>query len=232
VEDPKAVHVDLGRQEMCVEEIGEQTTLNHITLPKMTQRSTPKGPHLCCLTCKIPEQKAICAVSCEDCKEIRDKEWIYNISYTPMASLDTNPAFVYAIQATPPAGKAITPPGPPAVAATQEEKTAETTERTAVPTNLLTNTEERRDGGLRNQGKMRQTRVFLDSGCLTGSYIKEELARKLASTRSSYFIPHVTKVCGAFGGCELSTRKLNVHLSVTCGNVTKIFETQLKAFAL
>ena len=75
---------------------------------------------------------------------------------------------------------------------------------------------------------MRPTRVFLDGGCLTGSYIKEELARKLASTRSTYFIPHVTKVCGAFGGCELSTRKLNVHLSVTCGKVTKNFETLLK----
>jgi hypothetical protein len=107
---------------MCVEEIGEQTTLNHITLPKLTQRITPQGPHLCCLTCKIPEQRAICAVVCGDCKEIRDKEWIYNISYTPMASLDTNPAFVYAIQATPPTEEATTPPGPPTVAATQGEK--------------------------------------------------------------------------------------------------------------
>ena len=137
----------MGCEEMCVEEIGEQTTLNHITLPKIKQRSTPQGPHLCCLTCKIPEQRAICAVVCGDCKEIRDKEWIYNISYTPMASLDTNPAFVYAIQATPPTEKAITPPGPPAVAATLGEKTAGTTERTAAPTNLPTNTERRRDGG-------------------------------------------------------------------------------------
>jgi hypothetical protein len=200
VEDPKAVHGDLGVQEMCVEDIGEQTTLKHKTLPKHSYICTPSGPHLCCLTCKIPEQRTICAVVYEDCKEIKNKKLIYISSLIPQRPVLTQPCFVYAIQPTPPTEEAITPPGPPAVAATQGEKTAGTTERTAAPTNLLKNTERRRDGGLRNQGKMRPTRVFLDSGCLTGSYIKEELARKLASTCSSYFIPHVTKVCGAFGG--------------------------------
>ena len=43
-----------------------------------------------------------------------------------------------------------------------------------------------------------------------------------------FFIPHVAKICGTIGGCELSTRKLNVHLAISCGNLIKNCETQLK----
>jgi hypothetical protein len=49
-----------------------------------------------------------------------------------------------------------------------------------------------------------------------------------ASTKSVFFTPHVTKVCGAFGGCELSTRTVNVFIQLPNDNVIKEFETQLK----
>jgi hypothetical protein len=57
------------------------------------------------------------------------------------------------------------------------------------------------------------------------SYIREEVARRLANTRSNFFAPYITKVCGAFGGCELSTRIITVEIEFLNEGVTKKFET-------
>ena len=39
---------------------------------------------------------------------------------------------------------------------------------------------------------------------------------------------HVTKVCGAFGGCEISTKQVRVRIVIHYDNVIKDFETYLK----
>ena len=78
-----------------------------------------------------------------------------------------------------------------------------------------------REKANRERGRSRTAQVFLDSGCLTGSYIREEVARRLANARSSCFTPYITKVCGAFGGCELSTRIITVEIEILNEGVTK-----------
>jgi hypothetical protein len=101
-----------------------------------------------------------------------------------------------------------------------------TTERGSVE-RISPRTSERKKAN-RERGRSRTAQVFLDSGCLTGSYIREEVARRLANTRSNFFTPQITKVCGAFGGCELSTRIITVEIEFLNEDVTKKFETKLK----
>ena len=171
--------------------------------------------------------------TCDTCLASSDRDWINAISDHHLLSLDTNPALVYALQPPNPTELATARPPPAGVEAKPSEDDAPATtkgngqpERSAQPEENQRTRE--KEGVDRDRGRSFTTSVFLDSGCLSGSYIKEELAKKLASHKPSYFIPQVTRVCGAFGGCELSTRKLLVHIALTCQTVTKQFELELK----
>ena len=46
--------------------------------------------------------------------------------------------------------------------------------------------------------------IFLEGGFIAGDYIREEIANKLARRLPHYFTHAITKVCGAFGECQLS----------------------------
>ena len=69
---------------------------------------------------------------------------------------------------------------------------------------------------------------FLDSGCIAGNYIREDLATKLARKVPHYFIPAVTNVCGAFGDCQLSKKKLLVNVQILEDGSTKEFNSEFK----
>ena len=69
---------------------------------------------------------------------------------------------------------------------------------------------------------IRETQVFLDSGCLGNSYIREDIAHKIAKHKPQLFIPCITNVCGAFGQCELSKTKLLVNISMICKSINKV----------
>jgi hypothetical protein len=137
---------------------------------------------------------------------------------------DTNHALVHALQPLPLTGVVNAIPGLPAVEAVKKG----THPNTAATEKKTSRSGRESEGGNKDDGNTHPAQVFLDSGCLTGSYIKEELAKRLTRNKTSYFIPCITKVCGAFGGCELSTRKLQVHIAMPCVNLIKNFQVELK----
>ena len=69
---------------------------------------------------------------------------------------------------------------------------------------------------------IREAQVFLDSGCLGSSYIREDIAHKIAKHKPQLFIPCITNVCGAFGQCELSKTKLLVNISMIGKSINKV----------
>jgi hypothetical protein len=174
-----------------------------------------------------------CGNNCEDCESKKDTEWILELSSHTQSNTYTIPALVNALQPTSRTEQVTDhpfhleaeafPPGSDASATSLEHATTErgNVEQTSPKTS-------EREKANRERGRSRTAQVFLDSGCLTGSYIREEVARRLANARSSCFTPYVTKVCGAFGGCELSTRIITVEIEILNKGVNKKFETNLK----
>ena len=159
------------------------------------------------------------ASTCGTCKCNPDLDWILELSTDTISNNDTIPAVVHALQPTSPKEGVIGRPFHREAGQTPTERNAPETS----PRNVHTAREDEgrisqrisgEEKANREKGRSQTAHVFLDSGCLTGSYITEELARKLASTKSIFFTPHVTRVCGAFGGCELSTRTLNVVIEL------------------
>ena len=171
-----------------------------------------------------------CTTNCEDCESKKDTEWILEISLHPLSNTDTILALVNALQPTLRKGQVTDRPFHPEAGASPTESDAPTTTLDHATTErgsgeqISPRTNEREKAN-RERGRSRTAHVFLDSGCLTGSYIREEVARRLANTRSNFYTPHITKVCGAFGGCELSTRIINVEIEFLNDGVTKKFET-------
>ena len=170
--------------------------------------------------------------TCESCQEKHDQEWIFQTTEHTNVNHDTNQAFVYALQPPSPMEQATDRPF-------HQEAGADPTEGNALLTNQgdaqtergsatkgVTKTKEKVKAN-RDRGRSRTAQVFLDSGCLTGSYIREDLAKKL-NEKHTFFVPQITRVCGAFGGCELSTRKLHVFIEMACCNLIKKFEVELK----
>ena len=70
--------------------------------------------------------------------------------------------------------------------------------------------------------------VFLDSGCLGGDYIREDVARYLIRNNVDFFEPCNSCVCGAFGTCVNSIFKLRVIFQMFNVNKYKKFTTSLK----
>jgi hypothetical protein len=70
--------------------------------------------------------------------------------------------------------------------------------------------------------------IFLDSGCIAGNYIREQLANKLARKLPHCFIPAITNVCGAFGDCQLSKKKLLLNVQILEDDSTKEFNSEFK----
>jgi len=100
-------------------------------------------------------------------------------------SLDTSPTLVYALPPPPPTAQATARPPPAGVEASllegnvpKDSKGDVQPERSGQPAEDLRTRE--KAGVNRDGGRSHTTSVFLDSGCLSGSYIKEELAKKLA----------------------------------------------------
>ena len=70
--------------------------------------------------------------------------------------------------------------------------------------------------------------IFLDSGCIAGNYIREDVAIKLARKLPHYFTHAITNVCGAFGECQLSKKTLNVRVKIFEDDSPKVFVTTFK----
>ena len=76
--------------------------------------------------------------------------------------------------------------------------------------------------------KSSPVRIFLDSGCLAGNYIREDIAHMLAKGHPNFFTPVITNVCGAFGECQLSKKTLNVKVKIFEDDSSKVFVTTFK----
>jgi len=82
--------------------------------------------------------------------------------------------------------------------------------------------------GNARHAKTIEAQIFLDSGAIGGSYIREDVANALAKHNPDLFQPCITNVCGAFGQCQLSTRKIAITFSLINNNENKIFTADLK----
>ena len=133
---------------------------------------------------------------------------LYTLSHDSTTSDDTSPALISAVLKQENATEIAE--GPASVSRTKRT-------RLEGPTTTLT-----------PQVKIIETEVFLDSGCLGSSYIREDVAHAIAKHKPHLFTPCITNVCGAFGQCELSKKKMFVKLSILCNDVSKVFITELK----
>ena len=70
--------------------------------------------------------------------------------------------------------------------------------------------------------------IFLDSGCIAGNYIREDVAIKLARKLPHYFTHAITNVCGAFGECQLSKKKLRIRVKIFEDGSYKEFNSDFK----
>jgi hypothetical protein len=56
--------------------------------------------------------------------------------------------------------------------------------------------------------------IFLDSSCIAGNYVREDVANKLPRKLPRYFTHAITNVCGAFGDCQLSKKKMRAKVKI------------------
>ena len=131
--------------------------------------------HACCTVCTTPAHAKTCTTTCNSCDETRDIEHINALTSTSLSDNDTSLAMLYAVNP-------------------QAELGAEDTG------------DEGADGVLGDATMPRRAiiksspvRIFLDSGCLAGNYIREDIAHMLAKGHPNFFTPVITNVCGAFG---------------------------------
>jgi hypothetical protein len=170
---------------------------------------TPSAPHLCCSTCNTSTQRDTCLNTCVECKDMLYMTNLYTLWHDTLTPIDTSPALISAVLKQEEATEEVEI----AMGATNPRIKI----KPAGPTTSLT-----------PQAKVSETQVFLDSGCLGSSYIREDIAHAIAKHKPHLFIPCVTNVCGAFGQCELSKKKMFVKLSMICNDVNKVFITELK----
>jgi hypothetical protein len=157
-----------------------------LILKKDDEGIDPSPQHI-----KTP-QKQCGNKSCEDYVTKADIDWILELSTNPPTNSDTIPAIVNALPPTFRTGQATDHPFHQEAEANLSERSAPTTkqelDRTARGSEGMTSRRTRDEERVnRERGRSHTTHVFLDSGCLTGSYIREDVAKKLTSTRSQIF---------------------------------------------
>jgi hypothetical protein len=79
-----------------------------------------------------------------------------------------------------------------------------------------------------SSGSISPVRIFLDSGCLAGNYIREDIARRLVNKNHDFYTLQITNVCGAFGDCQLSKKKLRAKVKILEDNFVKEFTIDFK----
>ena len=70
--------------------------------------------------------------------------------------------------------------------------------------------------------------IFLDSGSTAGNNNREDIANKLARRLPHYFTYAITNVCGAFGECQLSKKKLRIRVKIFEDGSHKEFNSDFK----
>jgi hypothetical protein len=70
--------------------------------------------------------------------------------------------------------------------------------------------------------------IFLDSGCIAGNYIREDIANKLVRKLPHFYTHAITNVCGAFGECPLSKKKLHIRVKIFEDGSYKEFDSDFK----
>jgi len=177
-------------------------------LPVHTAQNKKYTPvHACCTTCTTKKHISQCLNICDSCDETKDLEHVYVLSPHSSISNDTSPAMLYAL--------------PP-----------QWQERTAV-----TDTRDVGEGGEAEdahrpvRGATQSTspaQIFLDSGCIAGNYIREDLANKLVRKLPHFYTHAITNVCGAFGECQLSKKKLHIRVKIFEDGSYKEFDSDFK----
>ena len=188
--------------------------------------------HLCCTYCTTDTQATVCRNTCKDCMEMRDITHIMTLNSQPTeneTSTATITAVQVATEGqeeaeantspkptsrppkvqwsmTGPTQDPLIPKGPTRDPRTTVRPTQDP-RPTTVPTHQPSSSEGPTRGPLttpkpNTTARMKETQVFLDSGCLGSSYIREDIAHAIAKNTPHLFIPCITNVCGAFGQCE------------------------------
>jgi hypothetical protein len=156
------------------------------------------------LTCSTPEQIEKCHKTCENCDEIKDIEHINAMTSNSLPDNETSVAMLYALN----------PQGEAEAEDTGDVEADEVQGGAPVPRRVTKGSS--------------LVRIFLDSGCLAGNYIREDIAHKLAKGRHHIFTPCITNVCGAFGDCQLSKKSLSTKIKIFEDNTYKEFVTIFK----
>ncbi len=129
--------------------------------------------HACCTTCTTKKHISQCVKVCDSCDETKDLEHVYVLSPHSSLSNDTSPAMLYAL--------------PPQ----WQESTASTDTRDVGEGG------EAEDAHRPVRGATQSTapaQIFLDSGCIAGNYIREDLANKLVK-KLPHFILMQLQMC-------------------------------------
>ena len=177
------------------------TTGNPRDMDRKRGRSTI---HACCMTCSTPQQIEKCHNTCDNCDEIKDIEHINAMTSNSLTDNETSVAMLYALN----------PQGEAEAEDTEDVEADEVQGGAPVPRRVIKGSS--------------LVRIFLDSGCLAGNYIREDIAHKLAKGRHHIFTPCITNVCGAFGDCQLSKKSLSTKVRIFEDNSYKEFVTIFK----